>query len=152
MDFLVEKCCELGVERLVPMVTQRSVVDPMARQGNRLSRWRRIAVEAAKQSGATRLTRIMPVVEYGTALGIQEPAAAKVVASPVPDALGLDAFRSWLRPGQTVVAYVGPEGGFAPAEVEAARRAGCAMVSLGTRTLRVETAAVALAACLLLGD
>lgn len=152
MDFMIEKCCELGLGRLVPMVTQRSVVDPMDRQQNHAQRWHRHAIEASKQCGRSRLTEITPAVTFESALQIQEPDACRMMASPEKDAVGLMPFLSSLSPAQPVVAFIGPEGGFTPEEVQAARATGCAMVSLGPRILRVETAAIALSACLLLGE
>ncbi len=158
MDFLVEKCCELGVARFVPMVARRSVVDPLERQENHLARWRRIALEAAKQCGRTRLMEITAVLPFESALLTREPTglsrveepAARMIASPAPRGTGLAEFAAGLRPGQDVIAFIGPEGGFTPEEVVLAAQIGCAAVSLGPRILRVETAAVALAACLLL--
>jgi 16S rRNA (uracil1498-N3)-methyltransferase len=73
-----------------------------------------------------------------------------MIASPAPDGPSLAEFAAGLQPGQDVTAFIGPEGGFTPEEVDLAAQAGCAVVSLGPRILRVETAAVALAACLLL--
>lgn len=152
MDALVEKCEELGVARLVPMVAARSVVDAMQRQENHLTRWRRIAVESAKQSGRTRLIEMTAVLSFEDALRTVEPGAARMMASPEPDALPLAAFAAALGREQAVQAYIGPEGGFAPEEVQAARQAGCVIVSLGPCLLRVETAATALAAYFLLGE
>ena len=151
MDFLVEKCCELGVRRLVPMVTKRGVVNPTARQENRLRHWRRIAVEAAKQSGRTRLMQIDPVIPFQEAVG-GAPDAARMVASPERQADTLAEFAAGLAAEQSVFALIGPEGGFTPEEVELAKQNGFSVVSLGARILRVETAAVAVAACLLLYD
>jgi 16S rRNA (uracil1498-N3)-methyltransferase len=150
MDFLVEKCCELGVSRFVPMVARRSVADPLGRQENHLVRWRRIALEASKQCGRARLMEITAVLPFESALLTREPADGRMIASPAPGGLGLAEFAAGLQPAQGVTAFVGPEGGFTPEEVDLAARAGCAAVSLGPRILRVETAAVALAACLLL--
>jgi 16S rRNA (uracil1498-N3)-methyltransferase len=150
MDFLLEKCCELGVYRFVPMVTHRSVVDPMSRQENHLMRWRRTVLEASKQCGRTRLMEITAVLPFESALLTCEPEASHMIASPAPGGSGLGEFAARLQPGQTVTALVGPEGGFTPEEVSLAERSGCAAVSMGPRVLRVETAAVALAACLLL--
>jgi 16S rRNA (uracil1498-N3)-methyltransferase len=168
MDFLVEKCCELGVHRFLPMVTRRSVVDPLDRQENHLVRWRRIALEASKQCGRTRLMEITAVLPFESALLTGEPEAgrlscavrgallscaergARLIASPAPSGPGLAEFAAGLQPGQSVTAFIGPEGGFTPEELDSAARAGCAAVSMGPRILRVETAAVGLAACLLL--
>jgi 16S rRNA (uracil1498-N3)-methyltransferase len=150
MDFLLEKCTELGVHRFLPMVTRRSVVDPIGRQESHLARWRRIAIEASKQCGRARLMEITAVLPFESALLTREPGAGRMIASPAPGALGLAGFAAGLEPGQNVTAYVGPEGGFTAEELDSAVQAGCAAVSLGPRVLRVETAAVALAACLLL--
>jgi len=149
MDFLIEKCCEIGVSRFVPMVARRSVVDPLERQENHLVRWRRIALEASKQCGRTRLMEITAVLPFESALLTREQ-AVRMIASPAPGGPGLAEFAAGLQPGQGVTAFIGPEGGFTPEEMDLAAQAGCAAVSLGPRILRVETAAVALAACLLL--
>lgn len=152
MDWLVEKCCELGVGRLMPMVTQRSVVDPISRQKKHQRRWRHITIEAAKQSGRTRLTEMTDVLPYGAVFKQVDPAAARMIASPESGAIGVAEFRAGLAPAQPVFALVGPEGGFTPEEVALAHKAGCRVVSLGPRLLRVETAAIALAVFLLMGN
>ncbi|MHA1572775.1 MAG: 16S rRNA (uracil(1498)-N(3))-methyltransferase [Alphaproteobacteria bacterium] len=153
MDFLVEKCCELGVERLIPMVTQRSVVDPSTRQKNHQRRWKRAAIEASKQCGRTRLTDIGSVLPFNAAVLAGEVNAIRLIASPANDAIPINAFiAEKIFPGKPLFALIGPEGGFTDDEVALARDTGCAIVSLGPRILRVETAAVALAARLLLGE
>jgi len=152
MDTLVEKCCELGLKRLSPMVTARSVVDPLGRQENHLARWRRIVIEAAKQSGRTRLMEVTPALPYDAALRAPETDALRLVAAPGADSLTLSECAARLAPDQPVVAVVGPEGGFTPEEMDLARRSGCHPVSLGKRILRVETAAIALCSWFLLGE
>ena len=149
MDFLIEKCCELGVSRFVPMVTRRSVVDPTERQENHLVRWRRAVIEASKQCGRTRLMEITAVLSFESALMTREQ-AHRMIASTAPGGTGLAEFAARVQPGQDVTAFIGPEGGFTPEEVDQAVGGGCAAVSMGPRILRVETAAVAVAACLLL--
>jgi len=150
MDFLVEKCAELGVRRLAPMVCARSVVDPTDRQENHLRRWRRTVIEAAKQSGRTRLTEIAPVVALSAVPLGPDSDTARMIASPESNAISLAAFRATLGPKQGILALIGPEGGFTDEELSWAKAARCAAVSLGPRILRVETAVVAVAACLLL--
>lgn len=150
MDTLIEKCCELGLGRLSPVVTARSVVDPLGRQENHLARWRRITVEAAKQSGRTRLMEVTPALPFDAEALRCEPGAARLVAEPGQGAIGLREFSARLTPGQGVVALVGPEGGLTPEEVEIAKGAGYVPVSLGKRILRVETAGIALCAWFLM--
>ena len=151
MDFLVEKCCELGVERLIPMVTRRSVVDPIARQKNHQRRWKRATIEASKQCGRTRLTEIGSVLPFAAAVLAGEVNAVRMIASPEPEAVPLAEFENKLASGKPIFALIGPEGGFTDGELHLARETGCTAVSLGPRLLRVETAAVSLAARLLLG-
>ncbi|HEY7375832.1 MAG TPA: 16S rRNA (uracil(1498)-N(3))-methyltransferase [Polyangia bacterium] len=145
MDFLVQKCCELGVSRIVPVITARSVVRP---EPDRRARWDKIAREAARQCGRADVPVVDAPVALPAALAVAAPAlpARRLVLSPDGDGRPLRA----LLPDRAATALlVGPEGGLAPAESEAAQAAGFVPVSLGPRILRVETAAmvaVALAA------
>jgi 16S rRNA (uracil1498-N3)-methyltransferase len=149
-DFLIEKCTELGVARLIPMVTERSVVDPFKRRDHHLRKWRRTTLEATKQCGRTRLMEIGPVMDFQAAVRAPDTGRVRLVAAPEPDAASLGAVAGAVAPNGSLFVLVGPEGGFTEAEVASARAAGCAPVALGRRVLRVETAAVAIAAVTLL--
>jgi 16S rRNA (uracil1498-N3)-methyltransferase len=143
MDLVVQKATELGVDRLVPVAAARSVVrlDP-ARAAARVSRWGKIAREAARQCGRADAPEVAAPLPLGEAVAqapadawkalLHEGTRAASLRSALPD-----------RPPQAVVAAVGPEGGFEAAEVDAAREAGFAVVGLGPRILRAETAALA---------
>jgi 16S rRNA (uracil1498-N3)-methyltransferase len=132
-DWLVEKATELGVERLVPLVTGRSVVDP---RDAKLDRLRRVIVEASKQCGRNRLMELDRPTPWETVVR-QAGDDPRLVA--LPDGLPPSA---WPRPrrGGSALLAVGPEGGFTATEVEAARAAGWHAVSLGATFLRIETA------------
>ncbi len=139
--WLVEKATELGVERLVPLQTARSVVLPGSLK---LEKMRKVVIEACKQSGRNRLMTIEPPMDW------QQFAAAIAPAAPVflADRDGEPAART-LRArteGGAVTCIVGPEGGLTDAERRQALDAGAVCVSLGRRILRVETAAIVLAA------
>src|SRR5262249_2971657 len=134
MDFVVEKATELGVHRIAPIVTRHGV----GRRAD-VERWRRLVVAAAMQSGRTRVPEIDPPAPF-----------AVRVAEPWPERKilcweGEDGTRLRDLPARTdaVVLFVGPEGGFAAAEVELARTHGFTTVCLGQRLLRAETAAIA---------
>lgn len=142
LDWLIEKVTELGVSRIRPFVSRHSLARPSAA---RLTRWQQIAVSAAKQCGRS----VVPPVDAPLAFDavLQDPAPGRLIcwegrASEVPGDAPLSA------PNAAAVVVVGPEGGFAPDEVEAAHTAGFHILSLGPRILRAETAAVtAVALC-----
>jgi 16S rRNA (uracil1498-N3)-methyltransferase len=137
--WLIEKATELGVQRFVPLITERSIVTP---GGGKLAKMRRTIVEASKQCGRSRLMKLDAPVPWRDFVVREFAAAGGWVAHPSGDAIET-ATRS---EGGPLVAAVGPEGGFTAGELELAVQAGAKLVSLGPRILRIETAAVALAA------
>jgi 16S rRNA (uracil1498-N3)-methyltransferase len=145
MDGIVRMTTELGVTRLIPLLTARTVVrlEP-ARWGARLDRWRRIAREAAQQSGRAVVPEIATPREL-TAWAREAGMAGRLICLWEEARDGLDAcLPAGPCPRATVV--VGPEGGLAADEVRGLVDAGALVASLGPRLLRTETAgAVAVA-------
>jgi 16S rRNA (uracil1498-N3)-methyltransferase len=139
--WLVEKVVELGVARLVPLETERGVAQPVT---NALERLRRGVIEACKQCGRNRLMEIAEPEEWPAFLVQCATVACRLVAHP-QQAPGQDPLRL-STPSESAVLAVGPEGGFTQEEVALAVAQGWQPVDLGPRILRVETAAVALAA------
>jgi 16S rRNA (uracil1498-N3)-methyltransferase len=136
MDFLVQKCSELGVSRIVPIVVSRSVVRP---EPGRRARWEKIAREASRQCGRADVPAVAAPVALAAALAAPDLPGRRLLLSPAGDVRPLRA----LLPDRAATALlVGPEGGLAPAEVEAARAARFQPASLGSHILRVETAAI----------
>jgi 16S rRNA (uracil1498-N3)-methyltransferase len=144
-DWLVEKVTELGVDRLVPLVTERSVVDPRA---TKLQRLRRVIVEAAKQCGRNRLMELSPPRTWSQWLAEAADGSPRFVAHPGAPPLVTLPLTGLCRGGTARMA-IGPEGGFTDSEIETARTAGCRVVGLGATYLRVETAALVASAVLL---
>jgi 16S rRNA (uracil1498-N3)-methyltransferase len=138
--WLVEKATELGVARLVPLQTERAVAQPGE---NALERLRRAVIEASKQCGRNRLMEIAAPRAWDDFLADHNEAACRLVAHP-----GAEACASFAA-NEPVVVAVGPEGGFTEGEVTRAVACGWQLVNLGPRILRVETAALALAAILI---
>lgn len=137
MDLVVEKATELGVRRIVPVLTRHVVA-----RGGRVDRWRRIAASAAEQSGRTQVPTIDAPVELMALVRAVWP-PLRVLAWEGERAV---AFESLPTAAGAAIAVVGPEGGFAADEVAAARDAGFATVALAPRILRAETAAIVTAA------
>jgi 16S rRNA (uracil1498-N3)-methyltransferase len=148
--WLVEKLTELGVTRLVPLVTERGVAQPTASAAERLGR---AVIEAAKQCGRNHLMKIADLQTWNewVAAGwlgssTSEPPVRRLVAHPGGKPLSEIDLR---EPYSTELA-IGPEGGLTDDEIAAAKAAGWQQVSLGPRILRVETAAIALGAAVAL--
>ena len=134
VDWLVEKAVELGVGRLEPVITQRTIVDKL-----NLDRMRSHIVEAAEQCGRTSLAVIEAPVKLDMWLKARDPARTLYFAD---ETCGADA-TSAFAPGPASI-LVGPEGGFTPDEGATIRAATNARaISLGPRILRAETAALA---------
>jgi 16S rRNA (uracil1498-N3)-methyltransferase len=147
---LVEKCSELGVNIILPVRYERSVVHK-AEGSESLARLRRIAAEAAKQCGRNDEPEIGAERSLGQVLAAEARHAFALLLDAHADARLADVLlreRAGLRE-QAVLLIVGPEGGLAPAELAAAAAAGVVSVRLARHVLRVETAA--LAACAIAG-
>lgn len=145
MDLIVEKATELGASRIVPVVSARSVVRPRSGRWGKMDRWRRIAVSAAKQSGRLVVPEIAEPESYEAALNESPSSAAteRIVFHTAAESASCPA--EPLQSGKpfSVLVLVGPEGGFTEEEFAAATAAGWRAASLGPRTLRADTAAVA---------
>jgi len=143
-DWLVEKSVELGVTRIIPLVTARSIVNP---GDSKLDRLRRTIVEASKQCGRSRLMELTETVRWNEFLiSREESNAALVIADPSgePAATAVDA-------SIPMIVAIGPEGGFTPAELEQAVHAGARLVTIAPCILRIETAAISFAALMASG-
>ena len=136
--WLVEKCVELGVATLTPMVTSRSVAQPTEKA---LERLRRAVIEACKQCNRNRLMEVKPPAEFATSLDAPAENCHRWIAHPY------DATPLTMPDDQHPrCAMIGPEGGFSDEEMSQARASHWRTVQLGNNILRVETAALTLAA------
>ena len=146
-EWIVQKCVELGAANIVFALSERCVRQPSKNDEKKLTRWQRVADEAAKQSRRG----VLPPVTGVIALSALEPAAYGLclVCYEEETAVSLKAALR-AHPGIGSAALViGPEGGFTPAEVAALTARGAVCVSLGKRILRTETAGMAALAELL---
>lgn len=140
MDLVVQKATELGVSRLLPVLTERSVVRLDAQQADRRSNhWRAIAIAACEQCGRNRLPEVALPAQLCALL--REPAGDRARLLLSPDArLRIEDVP---RPLKGVTVLIGPEGGLSDEEQADAQAAGFTAVHLGPRVLRTETAAIA---------
>jgi 16S rRNA (uracil1498-N3)-methyltransferase len=140
-DYLVEKAAEIGVVRIVPLLTERTIP-----RHAKTERWQKLCVAAMKQSGRCVLPEIAPPVTFGEFLSSSEPHALKFIPHEQAE---IPLTRSSIAGDGPVVVCIGPEGGFSDEEVARAKGAGFEPVSLGARRLRTETAALVACAIVL---
>lgn len=139
--WLVEKTAELGVQRFVPLITERSVVDPGRGKLDKARQW---VVEAAKQSGTLHTMDVAEPRTWREFVDRLRSSETTVIAHPAGGRL-IDIVPPGSSP-QALTFAVGPEGGFTEDEIALARESAATAVDLGETILRMETAAVALAA------
>lgn len=151
MDFIIQKCVELGVKRIIPVMTARTVVrfDNARDIAAKAARWQRIALEAAKQCDRGMIPVVEAPVHFAEAFQLAEGSRLRLI--PYEEETG-GSLRVRLKKAKAVMdglqrlqiaVFIGPEGGFAPDEVSKAVEKGFESVTLGPRILRTETAGIA---------
>ncbi len=141
MEWAIEKCTELGVSRIVPVIARRSDAHLVAASAKRVERWRRIALQAAEQA-----RRAFPpeVVDPAKLLdAMKEAVGLKIVLSEEEKQTSLRDLVEGREDGGEIVLALGPEGGWAGEELQGFVQAGWLSASLGSTILRAETAAIA---------
>lgn len=147
MDFIIQKASELGVKRIIPFKSSRSI--PKLSENKiplKISRWHRIAIEASRQCGREDVPEITDIITYDKVLKYPGKGAFKIIFWEKESKIGIkEILRDKKYDGITdFFIIVGPEGGFSKEEIEMASSVGFLSVSLGRLVLRVETAALAI--------
>jgi 16S rRNA (uracil1498-N3)-methyltransferase len=151
MDGIIRHATELGVERIIPFLAERSVPRWRPEQlPRKRERWQKIAVEASRQCGRSDIPEVGEIVTFERMLRDIPESGLRLIPWEEETLTGLrDVLRDPARTGmKEFVLAIGPEGGFSVGEIDQARRAGFLSVSLGKRVLRVETASLAVIAVL----
>lgn len=155
MDYIIQKCVELGVNRIVPVVTERTIVriENGKAGAAKTERWQRIALEAAKQCNRGIIPRVEQPVGFEEALGLSLKAQISIIPYEYEQKNGIRTFITG-KEIERIGVFIGPEGGFSEKEIDKAVEEGIIPVTLGPRILRTETAGVAVMAILMyeLGD
>lgn len=144
MDWVVQKAVELGAVGIQPVAAERSVLKLSGdRAAKRVAHWQQIAVAACEQSGRNRVPQVGEVMSLERYLA-QPAGGVRFVLAPGAEG----ALVRKPRPTGPVTVLIGPEGGWSPAELALAARAGCEPLALGPRVLRTETAGLAVLSAL----
>lgn len=137
--YTLQKATEIGAAAFVPVITARTVAGDASEA--KLERWRRIAREAAEQSGRGRVPAVAAPLPFAAACAVAAAAGPALIPWEGEHARPLGAVVRGLAPVAALGLFIGPEGGFAAAEIATAVAAGVVPVTLGPRILRAETAA-----------
>ena len=142
MDFIVQKCTELGCDEFVPVEMERCVMKlEGSRREKKREHWQSVAESAAEQSRRTKVPAVQSPVSMKEALRMAGNYDIRILPyEKAENGRDTREILGGIRPGQSIAVFIGPEGGFSPAEVEEAKKAGCEPVTLGHRILRTETA------------
>ena len=148
MDLIVQKAVELGASKLVPILSDRTIVQLDADEtAKKREKWRTVALEACKQCGQNHLPVISAPMNMKDFLERADKSSLLLIASLQPDARTLKFVLSEYTQQhgalpKRVTVFVGPEGDFTPAEISLAKSHGCQPITLGPIILRTETAAI----------
>ena len=145
MELIIQKAVELGAAEIIPVQMRRCVVKlDGAKKGKKTQRWQAIAESAAKQSRRAVVPLVREPMTMEEAVRFAEQNTdVRLLPYELQEADGSTRdVMDKIREGSAVSIFIGPEGGFDPAEVEAAREAGVVPITLGKRILRTETAAM----------
>lgn len=149
MEWIIQKCVELGVVRIVAVSTERAIVKLDKKEEKKLDRWQKIAEAAAKQSGRGIIPQIgKKVLSFSQAVEEAASLDGAIIPYEKEENRGLREFVQNCK-GQEIGIFIGPEGGFSEEEIHLAEEKGILPITLGKRILRTETAGMTTAAILL---
>ena len=157
MDFIIQKATELGVNYIIPVISERSIPKIEEKADKKIDHWQKIAKEASEQSGRSKVPEIKPLSYLKDIITAQKLVPSydlKIIPWEGEKEKNLkfileaqDGRRDFeIPPSIKILILIGPEGGFSKQEVQEAKDNGFISVSLGKRILRVETAAIAILA------
>lgn len=141
MDLLIQKVTELGITKIVPVITERTVVkiEDSKKEIKKQERWQKIALEACKQCGRSRVPEVLPAQSFKNALDLFEKCEQKIVAYEEEKTVGIV---NAIKKSKSIGYFIGAEGGITEEEHKMLKEKGAISVSLGKRILRAETAAI----------
>ena len=150
MELIIQKCVEIGVCRIVPVITERAVVkiEKGAKEDKKTERWQKIAESAAKQSGRGIIPTVERPMKFKDAIEEAVKNGEAIIPYENEKDTGLKEFVKNSK-AENIGIFIGPEGGFDTKEIEFAVENGVMSVTLGKRILRTETAGIVTSAIVL---
>ncbi len=144
MELIIQKCVELGVTEIVPVLTDRCVVRLNTDKDSlsKVTRWQKIALEAAKQCNRGLVPKVGSPVKFSEAVKLVSDKDLSVIPYEKEYAADFKSLASTCSGIKSAAVFIGPEGGFAEQEIELAENMGIRKITLGPRILRTETAGI----------
>jgi 16S rRNA (uracil1498-N3)-methyltransferase len=141
LEWAIEKCTELGVAKIIPVIARRTDAHLAAASAKRLDRWRRLALQASEQSRRAAPPEIMEPVKFSEA--ILQPATPRIVLNEEEQKTSLREILDAHPSAAEIILAIGPEGGWTEDELDQFQKSGWLSATLGPTILRAETAAIA---------
>ncbi|MDO4299830.1 MAG: 16S rRNA (uracil(1498)-N(3))-methyltransferase [Clostridia bacterium] len=148
MELVIQKCIEIGVDRIVPVKTEHTVVKLEGKEEKKLQRWNKIAESAAKQCGRGKIPVVDSVMSFKEAISEAASLDGAIIPYEKERENSLKTFAKGFK-GKSIGIFIGPEGGFSNKEIDFALSKGVQSVTLGKRILRTETAGLVTSVILL---
>lgn len=148
MELVIQKCIEIGIDRIVPVKTEHTVVKLEGKEEKKLQRWNKIAEAAAKQCGRGKIPRVCGIMSFKDAVIEASGLDSAIIPYEKERNNSLKSFAKEFR-GESIGIFIGPEGGFSEEEISFAKERGISSVTLGRRILRTETAGLVASVILL---
>lgn len=148
MELVIQKCIEIGVDRIVPVKTEHTVVKLEGKEDKKLMRWNKIAEAAAKQCGRGKIPVVDKVMTFKDAIDEGSSLDGSIIPYERERENSLKSFAKEFK-GKSIGIFIGPEGGFSNDEIKYAVNKGVKSVTLGKRILRTETAGLVASVILL---
>jgi len=142
-DWMIEKCVEIGIQRIIPMISEKTIVKAGS---GKIHRWKRVALGAMKQCGRSVLPDISEPRSFKQVCALGADCQVRLIAHPGPESQPIHLSKPENHRIPKAICMVGPEGGFSSPEVDLAVDNGYTPVTLGNRRLRAETAGILLSA------
>ncbi|MCK5214731.1 MAG: 16S rRNA (uracil(1498)-N(3))-methyltransferase [Candidatus Omnitrophica bacterium] len=142
-ETIIEKCTELGVNEIIPLITKRTEIHlDAARRQKKASRYQAVAINAARQSKRLSVPAIHPITDFPTAIKMLRKDSLAIIPHLDGERKELPSVINANPKCKRINFFIGPEGDFTLAEVNLAKKAGCIPASLGNTVLKVDTAAI----------
>lgn len=148
MELVIQKCIEIGVDRIVPVKTEHAVVKLEGKEEKKLQRWNKIAEAAAKQCGRGKIPVVDRVMTFKESINEAISLDSAIIPYEKEKENSLKTFAKGFK-GKSIGIFIGPEGGFSNEEIDFAISNGVKSVTLGKRILRTETAGLVTSVILL---